>query len=556
MVADTAKKSNVFPALLAMALFILACVMQAVDDAVPIPQLRLIFTLTVQYIFFGLMAWWTVSMISRVSVKGIRNGLTITILLMGLLLFIRLIKYNIFHGESTTRYLWYSYYIPQCLAPAVLLLTLIGAEQSGEKPLAKRWYLLLVPAAALILLVFTNDFHQIVFFFPKGLGYANKVYDWGVGYYLILAWIVGLYLADGVLLYVKCRVFHCRRRAWIPLVLFLFCFTFCILREVLDPSFLRMPETVAFSVVVVCESLIRIGFIPSNSDHAQFFDVADISASIADRHLHTVLSSKNAPILTSAQLKEAAESGKITLDEDTLLCARAIRGGVVFWTQDLAVIHRINTELAETNATLAEEGDLIAAENALKEQRLRIEEQNKLYEGIFTVFRPHLQKMQAVFSRAQTDAERDEALRMALVYGVYLKRRSNLVLLVSDGEARFSELVYAVRESADALSFLGTVSSVAGEGDGVYPTEQIIFLYEFFEDCIECALPSLSACLVCLTAAAGKMTCRVTLDGAAALPPADWRAEECGKCGAVFSVEEQDGTAYLSLTLGEGEAGI
>lgn len=70
---------------------------------------------------------------------------------------------------------------------------------------------------------------------------------------------------------------------------------FCILREVFNPLFIKMPETVVFSVVIVCESLIRIGFIPSNTDHAKFFDVADVSAVITDKKFDVELSSKTHP---------------------------------------------------------------------------------------------------------------------------------------------------------------------------------------------------------------------------------------------------------------------
>lgn len=548
-VTESNKRTGILPIVILCILFVVACLVQAFDDRIDSREIRLFATLAAHFLFIGIFAYWTVSLISRVSVREIRIGLTSTIALMGLLLFLRLLKYEIFFGETATRYLWYSYYIPRCLAPVVLLLTVLGTARKDGRPLPKPWYLLFVPAAALILLVFTNDLHEFVFSFPKGLAFANKIYKWGPGYYLALAWMAGLFLAVGILLYFKCRISHCRKKAWIPLVLFFTCGALCILREVFDPSFLRAPESLTFSVVIVCESLLRIGFIPTNVEHARFFDLANISASIADSSLQMVLRSRSAPAITPAQATAAAENGKILLHDDLVLRAQAIRGGEVFWTEDLSVIHRINEKLAEANETLSEEGDLIAAENKLKEQRSKIEEQNKLYEGIFTLFRPHLQKMQMVFSQADTPEEKDRALRTAVVYGVYLKRRSNLAMLAKDGGARFSELVYSVRESADALSFYGAVSSVVSEGDGVYPIEKISFLYEFFEDCVERALAGLSACFVRLTATGGDLACRVALDNPATRFPSDWRREDCARLGAAVTQDSGDETLYLTLTL-------
>lgn len=556
MLATHTKKSSIRHYVLMGLLFCVACVIQTVDDFVDSPVPRTLLGLIKQFLFFGILAYWTVSLVRRVSVKRIRVGLLLTISLMGLLLFIRLIKYNIFYGNDVTRYLWYSYYIPQCLAPVMLLITLIGTTEKEGKPFAKQWYLMFLPAVALMALIFTNDIHQTVFFFPKGLDYANKIYEWGPGFYVVLAWIVGMYLADGILLYIKCRISHCRKKAWIPLVLFIGCFFGCILREIVDPIFLLMPETVAFSVVLVSESLICVGFVPSNTDHAKFFDMANISACITDNELRTVLRSVNAPELTYEQAQEAAKSGKILLSENTVLRARPIRGGEVYWTEDISVINKINSELAETNETLSEESDLIVAENKLKEQRSRIEEQNKLYERIFAVFRPHLVKIKATFSKVETDGDCDRALNLALIYGVYLKRRSNLSMLGKDGEIQFAELVYSVRESADMLSFCGMISSVTNDGDGIYQTDQVTFLYEFFEDCIECALPDLSACLVRLAASNERLECRMALENPTSLIPADWREEDCKNHGASLLLEEQDGTVFATLSFTAKEGAI
>lgn len=551
----TQKRSR-FPGLLAGLLFCAACVMQAVDGYVRIPELSTLVSLAAQFIFFGILVYWTVLLVSRVSVRNFRAGLTVVTCLMGLMLFIRLFKYFIFHDETVIRYLWYAYYIPLCLAPTTLFLTLLGTAQKSEKPLAKPWYLMLVPAVALVALVFTNDLHRFVFSFPKGLEFANMIYTWGPGYFLILLWIAGLYVGCGILMYVKCRISHCRKKAWLPLALFILCFGISLACAKWDIPYLRMPEAITFSVVIVCESLLRIGFVPTNVDYAKFFDTADISASIADKDLHIALRSKNAPALTQAQVQAAADSGKILLSEDTVLRAKPIRGGEVYWTEDLSVINRINGELAETNQTLSEEGDLIAAENKLKEQRSKIEEQNKLYRGIFSVFRPHLQKIKAAFAKANTEEEKDKALRMAVVYGVYLKRRSNLAMLAKDGEARFSELLYCVRESTDALSFYGAASSVVCEGEGVYPIGHITLLYEFFEACIEHALPGLSACFVRLQAKGTGLFCRVALDRATGHLQADWCEQERSKAGATLSVEEQDETLYVTLSLGGEEARV
>ena len=300
----------------------------------------------------------------------------------------------------------------------------------------------------MLLLVFTNDLHQQVFSFAEGLQKGNKVYKWEWGYYLILSWIAGLYLTNGILLFIKFRISHCRKKAWIPFGLFVVCLACCILREVFNPLFIKMPETVVFSAVIVCESLIAIGFIPSNTDHAKYFDVADVSAVITNKNFDVELSSKNAPVVNAEQASAAFRNGEIALSKDLTLKCKNITGGEVFWTEDMSVINKINENLAEINAALAKENDLVTAENRIKEQRSKIEEQNNLYKEIFNISVPYLKKIGKYLSKAKNDEEEDDALRYAVVYGVLLKRRSNLTLMEKQGKISLSELFYSLRESA------------------------------------------------------------------------------------------------------------
>lgn len=548
MSISKSKRNNNLPLIVAVLLFVVACALQMIDDFIIDWNISKFIALFAQYIFFSILAYWIVSVINRVSDRDIRFGLATTIILMSFLLLLKLIKYNVVYNDIAERYLWYSYYIPQCLAPVVLFLTILGMSKKNGTVLSKRWNLLFIPAILLILLVFTNDIHEQVFSFIDGLGNANEVYKWEWGYYIIVVWIAGLYLVNGALLYIECRVSHCRKKAWIPLVLFIICLTSCIVREIFNPSFVKMPETVVFSVVIVCESLIRIGFIPSNTDYEKFFDMANVSAIITDNDLNIKLSSKNAPRITNKQIITAFRDGEVSLSKDLTLKSKSITGGKVFWTEDSSIINKINDSLSEINATLAEEMDLIRAENQLKEEQSRVEEQNTLYKDIFNIARPYLKKIGKSFSTAKTEEEKDEALRLAVVYGVFIKRRSNLTLIEKEGKISLSELVYSLRESADALSFYNISSSVFANGDGEFCSEKIKFTFDFFVDCIECALPDLSACLVRLSEKNGELSCRIALDNVKTSINESWRKKERERLGATLSIIESDETFYATLT--------
>ena len=115
------KKKDLLYVAVAAFFFLTACVLQTVDDYISDWSVKTTIALLTQYIFFGLLAYWTASVISRISDKSICSGIIVAIALMGGILFVRLLKYHVFYDGTVMRYLWYSYYIPHCLAPAAQL---------------------------------------------------------------------------------------------------------------------------------------------------------------------------------------------------------------------------------------------------------------------------------------------------------------------------------------------------------------------------------------------------------------------------------------------------
>ena len=70
--------------------------------------------------------------------------------------------------------------------------------------------------------------------------------------------------------------------------------------------------------------------------------------------------------------------------------------------------------------------------------------------------------------------------------------------------------------------------------------------YDFFEDCVETALPALSALMVRLSSAEG-FSIRLMMQDAAALPDSSVYAE-CGR----LTIDEEDGASCLTLSFPAG----
>ena len=102
------KKNNILPLVVAGVLFVVACVLQQTDDLVSDWNVSKFMVLAAQCIFFGILTYWTVSVVSRVSDKGIKYGLATTIILMSSVMLLKLIKYNVLFGATAERYVWYA----------------------------------------------------------------------------------------------------------------------------------------------------------------------------------------------------------------------------------------------------------------------------------------------------------------------------------------------------------------------------------------------------------------------------------------------------------------
>lgn len=137
-------------------------------------------------IYVVMIAVWGVSLHRRILQPQVRRYLIAIAGLMVLWLTLRTAKYSIFDIDAE-RYLWYFYYLPMLLIPtlSVLVAMSLGKPENYRLP---RWLnLLYIPVLVLLVLVLTNDVHQLVFQFPTGL-MSSREYQYGVGYYVVAGW--------------------------------------------------------------------------------------------------------------------------------------------------------------------------------------------------------------------------------------------------------------------------------------------------------------------------------------------------------------------------------
>ena len=535
-----AKRKSVAALCLALGLFILAGIFRQLDRMAGPPLAAVCFLLT-NVIYLGLAMAWGFSIAHRTLHRSDRRWLLLGCAMAVLWLFLRAVKYRFFTDHTITRHLWYLYYVPQILAPLFSLFAALQLGRREDAAFSRRWYLLFIPAALLIGGILSNDLHQMAFRAMPGAATLEADYTHGWVYYFAMTWIVALLLATGIIVYRKCRVSESRRYAWVPLCVFLGGFVLCALSFANIYALHKLPECFCLTFAAFWESCLQVGLLPTNGHYRYFFSESTVAAQLVDGHGTPVYRAKNAPDLTPDQ-KEAAAHESLLLNADTRLQSAPVQEGRVYWVEDISKINRIRAQLAEINARLSEENELIQAENALKRQRAQIEEKNRLMDEMIALVQPQLLQINRLLEEGSV-----QNLKQVCLLGAYVKRRVNLALICDQkAVVPVDELTHCIREPLTYLTQYGAVCALHQEGKGSVSSRDAQTAYDFFEDCLEAALPSLSALMVRVECGE-RFSVRLMLEDAAGQPDEDKYAR-MGR----LTIDDADGALCASLSFDRG----
>lgn len=463
--------------------FFLAGFFQMIDDLLP-DFWHVLFSLLAHVILLSLVVFWGVSIIHRIIRKDLRLYLLIIAIFILFFLVVRMIKYGLTRNDDIlNRYLWYSYYVSQCLIPPTLLLASLSIETKDGKPLKKTWFLIFIPAIILLSLIYTNDLHQLAFIFEYSEN--DFSYKHGIVFYLAIIWEILITIISIIIMIIKCQVSACRKKIWIPIFTFLGCVFISTICFLVNISSFKIPELLCFSCILIIESCIDIGLIPSNINYEKYFYHSVCSAFITDENLQVIYRSKSSLPLDKEQLKAAIIS-PIMVNKNTRFYGTKIHGGYTFRSEDLSLINEINNGLQEAKQQTKEENDIIEAENEMKKQSAKIDEQKKLYEKVETYTKDEINKLNNIL-QLKTINEEDfiNKMRFACVLAAYIKRRSNLIILSKkDKLMDIDELELSINESISYLSLSNIECFLDCKLKGKINSDILGIIYDFFEMCV------------------------------------------------------------------------
>ena len=491
------KKTNIkaaFAVFLLIAAAVL-CRIASYNISLPFPARILDFTRTLIYI--GLFSVWGFSINKRVVHRQTKRLLLAVCLLEIFWLTIREFKYRFVFDTDALRGLWYLYYIPTILVPLLALYISMLLAKPEAYRLSKKAILFAVPSTALLLLMLSNDFHQLAFRFPEGAVKSEQSYTYGIVYFLTVIWAVICSLSSFTIMLMRSRLPKNRKSIPLPLIPIAAALVYSILYALRLEFILRSFGDVA---VVFClvftaffECCIQCGLIQTNTRYSSLFSATkDISVIITDNEYTAKYASRDAENFSISDMKKA-EGAPIIIDNKKRLNNMKVYGGRALWSEDISEILALSQTLKDTQEELKELSSLLFLEYEKEKKHKTVEEQNRLYDLLQRKTQPQLNQIDSLMKKykaASSETEKQKILANILVIGTFIKRRKDFVLSMEYAN-EFPELMLssALNESFRALKLLGIKGSfLVNSKRELVSSKTLSLAYDFFEDIVEAVI--------------------------------------------------------------------
>ena len=461
------------------------------------------------FIYIGMFAAWGISVRQRIVQKQVRRYLTGVSLLLILWFTLRSAKYFIFWQPNVIRYLWYLYYLPMLFIPTLALLIAMSLGKPDKYKLPKSVLLLFAVSGALLILVLTNDLHQLVFSFSKNADiWSDESYGYCVCYFAVIGWQVLCAAAALVVMLFKCRLKN-RKLRFLPVIPLIVSLNYLVLNYIGIPWQKELfGDVTAFQslMYMLCfEACIACGYIHSNSRYADLFaSSVGTSAQITDMSFNVRYAAMDTKPISREKMMHAIQS-PVTLADGLNLHTMPIGGGYAVWTEDVSALLEARENFEGLAEELAERNEILRYEYKREARRRRVEEQNRLYDLLRCTTQAQINRISTLTKEYQkinkTEPTRAKTLLAEIaVLCSYIKRRKHLTLLADrDCSVAIAELVGAFTESLQALKLLNVRTTFFADSRlSVLPGKSAAEIFDFYEQVIESDLENISSIQVSL----------------------------------------------------------
>ena len=430
------------------------------------------------------LVWWLRHILDHLVYTPIRAGFLGFWFSLEAWLTVRVIKWEVRLGIAASRYLWYSYYLCELLLVFFftwLSMYFLRDEKDGN--VKKRLKILGGMDAGIILMVMTNDLHQLMFRF---LGYemAENRFVYGPLFYVVMGLLfIQMFFAVARLVRKTMRTADSWRLLPIAAVMIAY-MVFAVMYAVSLPPFQRTDFTLVtvISVIGLMQLFLINRLLPVNTRYEDFFHASTLAMQIMDKKGREVFASELAEPL-SEEIRDRLMAGEQRLqNNERMLYADRIPGGVMVYEEDIGSLQKVYDETAETVRKLRFANDILEKERAVSYEKEYLNYRSSLFDMLEKEISGMLERVSVLVGELKEEDSFEKRTMIALLV-CRIKRHASLFFLSKSSRTMKSdELIVYFDELGEIISLAGVkVYAICLNVPQITIVHAILFYSVFFE---------------------------------------------------------------------------
>ncbi len=461
------------------------------------------YTTAIMIILGPALAIWGFSVRQRCPDRFIGKRLVIIVGLLVFWLALVIVKYPS-SNDTFIITCWYMYYIPMLLIPALLFACSLRAATYENTQVGKALRaFVLFASVCLILLVLTNSAHMCVFSFSIKNTKWDGIYSYEFGYWTILIWLILIYIASFILLFVAAR--KNLKPAFLPLLICaIVALAYCIL-YILRVEFLfktNFSLTCVVLLVLAIEIILDTGIFPSSWYYKEIFNSLPFKIALVSKTGEVSQSTLN---LDSENLKLIEEKASHSLgnnatqtitsqDKNTLVRNIPIKGGTAVLLIDIETLNRRKKLKIARNEQLAASNLILQNTIKTKAQLAQTQREEEILRAIDVSLKEKLEEIDQILQNLpDANSPENQIIRKSMLERVkfltaYCKRKASLVISeVESTTFNHEQVALIFTESSSDFRSLGIECAVFVKELRSVPPAIMEKLYDVVYNSIESA---------------------------------------------------------------------
>lgn len=378
-------------------------------------------------IFFTM---WTIRLYYKLYDNKTRRYILFIGILIVFWMLIRIIR-GVTIDINIERICWYLYYLPLIFIPTLFYVCSNSLLSKMNK--TRKIFIYLI-SSILLILVLTNDFHELVFKFNNGIYFHND-YNHYVGYYLIFIWIFYLFGGSMIKLAINRLKIKKDLKVFLPLIVLLLGLIYTYL-YILDVPYIRETNMSIVNSVLIClgiELAFYLDLIPNNKKYIQKFFNSNLDMAIISldgKTKYTTCSFKVIPNFILDDIKNNKVK-QIYQKKNIVYDIKENKDSYVILRKDLTNIFKLKEEMLKQQKELLKQQESMKLEEKTKRELYEIKIRKDTINRVEKKLKE--KRLEAKKILMKDDIKREDLEKVKRII-IYSKKKSMLIISEMNNE--------------------------------------------------------------------------------------------------------------------------